>query len=165
MKNNDSGIKFENQLQVKLSKAIYGLGWGGITLEDFNVLSSKINSLNELINLEFRFVDESKNKKLIKFQNKFSEVYFDNQRVNQLKDYVDLSYLILLKYPELKHSFFTEEILVQINSVDYIDELLHIKELKELSQFENFIIRISDRSKVSFQETISKKFTKRNRRF
>ena len=53
--NDDAGLKNNNQLQVKLDKAIYGLSksWGNLTLIEANEIEKKITSLNDIFNINY----------------------------------------------------------------------------------------------------------------
>ena len=149
-RNDESGIKFENQLQVKLEKAIYGLGWGNITLEESKTISKNLDEIGDVMNLGFSFNNEVKDKKLIKFQ---EALLFNIKRVNvdskDRKGFISFDYLLKLKYPEIEEALYEK-----VEFLDFIDELLNVEAFNNLPQpqFENFIIRISDRSRISFQE-------------
>lgn len=149
--NDDSGLKYEGQLQVHLTSGIFGLsqGWGNLTRTQCEIISKKINNLQDLLDLDCP--DEVDNKKFKKLQENLhrSLVKINLSNYLSLENYISLNLLLDLKYP-LPNSLdlFNSNVL----DINYIDELLNIERYKIIPKFEEFVIKISDRSRISIQD-------------
>jgi DNA ligase (NAD+) len=151
--NDDAGLKYNNQLQVKLEKAIYGLskGWGNLTLEEAKEIAKNIKKIEEVFTISY---DEIKVnlKKLNKFLDSFATakrfINFDNYFC--FEGYVSLNFLLEIKFSK----YFENDLFLklELERIDYIDNLLDIKQLKEDSLFESFVVSIADRNRVGIKE-------------
>lgn len=148
----DSGILYKEELQVRIEKAIYGLGWANLTLNESSQVSKKINQFLDILNLELEDLDDDLAKKISKFINELSKrinhtIY--QKEIDKL-GYVSLRNLLKLKYPTFYGAL----------NINFIDELLSLDGFKEQDKAEQFVIRISDRSRVSLQDLSVKNLLK-----
>lgn len=152
--NENAGLKYKEELQVPLSKAIFAIsqnGWGNLTKADSDIIGEEIEDLNELLinSIDFKGVDL---KRLSKFK---EELYlrsgvFSQFHSNDLKGHISINKLIEIKYGKLINWNLVEEITAK---ADYIDSLLDAPEFKNLPKFEEFIVKISDRNRVGIRDT------------
>ncbi|WHF52157.1 NAD-dependent DNA ligase LigA [Chryseobacterium gotjawalense] len=155
LENDNSGIKFNNELQVVLSKAIFALSksWGNLTVKEAEDLSNEIKCIDKIADIKV----SSDNKKLVKFQKHILEakknvVYSD---FNSIDNYVSLNYILQLKFPKyfcIKTDNLFDDKSSILNSLNYIDEILKINDFRNDKHFEAFIASISDRSRVGIKE-------------
>ncbi len=149
--NDDSGLKYEGQLQVNLTSGIFGLsqGWGNLTRTQCEIISKKINKLQGLLDLECP--DEVDDKKFHKLKENLhrSLLKINSSNYLSLENYISLNLILDLKYP-LPNSLdlFNSNVL----DINYIDELLEIERYKIIPKFEEFVIKISDRNRISIQD-------------
>lgn len=157
----EAGTRFKGQLQVELKKALYGLSykWGNLTLKEAEIVSNKISKISDLIHLEQ--LEGVELKKFEKLKLELSKAY---RRINELNNYnsIDgyssLNFLLDLKYPiSNQQDLFNKSVL---NDIYYVDELLKKSEYKIYNDFENFIIKISDRNRISIQKKTSENLSK-----
>lgn len=148
--NENAGLKYKNELQVDLTKAIFALSkkWGNLNLRESEEISKKINYLDDIINLDFY------DKKILKFQKEYEKAKLNtNENFNCLEKYVSLNYLLELKFPQYykqeTNSLFNNSI-IKTDELEYIDELLNFNIINK--DFENFVISISDRNRVGIKE-------------
>jgi len=158
LENDEAGIKNNEQLQVKLDKAIYGLskGWGNLTLVDSQNIAKKIKTLKDIFNLQISN-DEVDSKKFETFRNKLhsavSKIYIDDY--SHFEHFVSLNYLINLKFSDnLSNDIFFQE---NLKNIKYIDDLFKSDYLKIDTKFETFLVNISDRNRVSIQKISAEK--------
>ena len=157
--NENAGLKYKDELQVDLTKAIFALSkkWGNLNLTESEKISREIFFLDDLINSEVlnRLINLNiLNNKFSKFLNEFKKA---KSRVSNnykcLQNNVSLNYLLELKFPEYfkpeENSLFNNSV-IRIDEVEYIDELLNFN-IKD-KDFENFVISISDRNRVGIKE-------------
>ena len=157
--NENAGLKYKDELQVDLTKAIFALSkkWGNLNLTESEKISREIFFLDDLINSEVlnRLINLNiLNNKFSKFLNEFKKA---KTRVSNnykcLQNNVSLNYLLELKFPEYfkpeENSLFNNSV-IRIDEVEYIDELLNFN-IKD-KDFENFVISISDRNRVGIKE-------------
>jgi DNA ligase (NAD+) len=155
--NDDAGIKHDNQLQVKLSKAIYGLskGWGNLTLTESERIALEITKLTDIFNLNTSEL-EIDLKKMNSFLSKLksASIYIDIDNFFNFENYVSLNYLLQIKFPEYYNDIFFQSAL---NNLDYIDNLLDLNNLRLDKKLETFVINVSDRNRVSIQDISANK--------
>ena len=155
LENDNSGIKYKNELQVVLSKAIFALSknWGNLTVNEAEDFAVEIKCINKIEDIKV----SSDNKKLVKFKKHFLQakknmVYSD---FNSMENYVSLNYLLQLKFPKYfsinSDNLFDDKSSL-LNSLNYIDEILKINGFRNDKFFEAFIASISDRSRVGIKE-------------
>jgi DNA ligase (NAD+) len=155
--NEEAGLKNNTQLQVKLDKAIYALsqGWGNLTLTECEKIAKKIIEIKDVFNLDISKL-EINSKKFKIFCDKFlsadKNIFYDN--FFSFDNYVSLNYLLELKFSD----YFYNDIFMQstINDMDYIDNLLILKNLKQNKKFESFVVSIADRNRVGIKEKSAK---------
>ncbi|MCK0147739.1 NAD-dependent DNA ligase LigA [Arenibacter sp. F26102] len=155
LNNDNAGLKYENQLQVELKKAIYGLSykWGNLTLVESEILSCKVNSLEELLHSDERIFDSKINdKKFLKFKQALFEAwsYINIDDYKSFKNHISFNLLLDLKFPAIRYSSLS--ITEHLNKLNFVDESLKfINGSNQIKDFENFIIRVSDRNRISIQ--------------
>lgn len=151
--NDDAGLKNNNQLQVKLDKAIYGLSksWGNLTLIEANEIAKKITSLNDVFNINYNDI-QVETRKFRKFLDCLNSAknFVEKERYFSYNGYVSLNYLLELKFP----NYFYNDIFLkdELDKLRFIDNLLDIKDLRLDSKFESFVVSISDRNRVGIKE-------------
>ena len=151
--NDDAGLKNNNQLQVKLDKAIYGLSksWGNLTLIEANEIGKKITSLNDIFNINYDEI-EVEARKIRKFLDCFNSAknFVKNGSYYSYDGYVSLNYLLDLKFP----NYFYNDIFLtyELDKLRFIDNLLDIKDLRLDSKFESFVVSVADRNRVGIKE-------------
>ncbi|RTL13911.1 MAG: NAD-dependent DNA ligase LigA, partial [Flavobacteriaceae bacterium] len=151
--NDDAGLKNNNQLQVKLDKAIYGLSksWGNLTLIEANEIAKKITSLNDIFNINYDEI-EVEARKIRKFLDCLNSAknFVKNGGYYSYDGYVSLNYLLDLKFT----NYFYNDIFLtyELDKLRFIDNLLDIKDLRLDSKFESFVVSIADRNRVGIKE-------------
>ena len=151
--NDDAGLKNNNQLQVKLDKAIYGLSksWGNLTLIEANEIAKKITSLNDVFNINYNDI-QVETRKFRKFLDCLNSAknFVEKEGYFSYNGYVSLNYLLELKFP----NYFYNDIFLkdELDKLRFIDNLLDIKDLRLDSKFESFVVSISDRNRVGIKE-------------
>lgn len=155
--NDDAGLKYNNQLQVKLGKAIYGLSknWGNLTLNESELIANKISKLDDIFSLDYRDLNIDAKK-----ISKFYEMFQSSKTLNIYRSYyhfenhVSLNYLLDIKFPD----YFSNDIFIstELDEMKYIDNLLEIRNLKSDSKFEAFVVSIADRNRVGIKEKSAK---------
>lgn len=155
--NDDAGLKNNNQLQVKLDKAIYGLSksWGNLTLIEANEIGKKITSLNDIFNINYDEI-EVEARKIRKFLDCFNSAknFVKNGSYYSYDGYVSLNYLLDLKFS----NYFHNDIFLkyELDKLRFIDNLLDIKDLRLDSKFESFVVSVADRNRVGIKEKSAK---------
>lgn len=151
-----SGIRHNNQLQVSIDRAIYGLSqkWGNLNLKDSEIISENINSLNDIMNFNPEYINIDSYKFNV-FRTKLNTAMSWLKVSNDcsLPKYVSLNYLIQLKFPELFISITQNSLFNPLNSIQFIDELMAYE--KNID-FQKFIDSIKDRDKNTIQEKTAK---------
>lgn len=153
LNNNDAGLKKNNQLQVPIGKAIYGLsqGWGNLTRVDSDLVASKLNRLEDLLLNNYELPDSIDKKKLSKFKDLLKEKMHtvDMDNYDNFNHYVSFNLLLDLKFTSNSSlNLFNEN---NLDSLDFIDEALNIDKYSSQNKFEDFIVKVSDRSRVGIQ--------------
>lgn len=149
--NDYAGLKYKNQLQVDLVKAVFALSkkWGNLTIKDSEFITKNVKSLNELLNIE------TENNKITKFisELKNSLTNIDYQNYYSLENYVSLNLLLDIKFPNIlnQNSDLFSNKIYDIDTIKYIDELL-VWNNKNNKDFEQFIISIADRNRIGIKE-------------
>ena len=153
MDNEEAGIKKSGELQVKLGQAIYALsqGWGSITRADSEKIGNEIVYLEEIFSLniaEISGIDEKKFKRfLMELNTAIQRVAISDY--TSMEDCVSVNLLIDLKFPDHQENQPAKEAL---KNADYIDELLRNENFQHYPKFDDFITKISDRSRISIQK-------------
>ncbi|WBL26370.1 NAD-dependent DNA ligase LigA [Zunongwangia sp. HGR-M22] len=151
--NEEAGIKKEGELQVKLDQAIYALsqGWGSITRADSEKIGAEIVQLEELFSLNIAEVEAVDEKKFKRFLNELNSAMqrVDVSAYTSMEDCVSVNLLIDLKFPDHQENRPAKEAL---KNADYIDELLRNESFQDYPKFDDFITKISDRSRISIQK-------------
>ena len=151
--NEEAGIKKSGELQVKLGQAIYALsqGWGSITRADSEKIGNEIVYLEEIFSLniaEISGIDEKKFKRfLMELNTAIQRVAISDY--TSMEDFVSVNLLIDLKFPDHQENQPAKEAL---KNADYIDELLRNENFQHYPKFDDFITKISDRSRISIQK-------------
>ncbi len=155
--NDDAGLKNQNQLQVKLDKAIYGMSknWGNLTLVECQKIAREIIKISDILNLNVSELNIDVKKFKI-FCDKFASsiIYVDESRYNSFDHYVSLNYLLDIKFS----NYFFNDIFMQLslNEMSFIDNLLNLESLKNDKKFEAFVVSIADRNRVGIKEQSAK---------
>ena len=155
LENDNSGIKFNDELQVDFKKAIFALSknWGNLTVKEAEDFANEIKCISNIKNINV----SSDNKKLAKFQKHILEakkniLYSD---FNSIDNHLSLNYILQLKFSKYfsaeTDNLFDDKSLI-FNSLNYIDEILKITDYRNDKHFEAFIASISDRSRVGIKE-------------
>ena len=157
LNNDDAGLKNQNQLQVKLDKAIYGLSknWGNLTLVEAGKIAKQIIKISDVLNLNILEL-EIDNKKFKNFQDKLasSMIFIDENKYYSFDKYVSLNYLLDVKFKDyFFNDIFMESSLIDMN---YIDNLLNLNNLRSDKKFEAFVVSIADRNRVGIKEQSAK---------
>ena len=157
--NENAGLKYKDELQVDLTKAIFALSkkWGNLNLAESEKISREIFFLDDLTNSEVlnRLMNLNVlNNKFSKFLNELKKAKSKvNTNYKCLQNNVSLNYLLELKFPQYykpeTNSLFNNSI-IRTDELEYIDELLNFNIIDK--DFENFVISISDRSRVGIKE-------------
>ena len=157
--NDDAGLKKSNQLQVPLGKAIFGLsqGWGNLSRKDSDLIALKLNSLEDFLLMNHEFPEYIDIKKFDKFKyilnEKLSKVNLANYK--NFNHFVSFNLLLDLKFCSNSDlNLFNED---SLDSIEYIDDALRIEKYSSQHKFEDFIIKVSDRSRVGIQSKTAKK--------
>ncbi|WP_191860038.1 NAD-dependent DNA ligase LigA [Hanstruepera ponticola] len=154
--NPDAGLKKNNQLQVPLGKAIFGLsqGWGNLSRTHSDLIAESVSDIMEIFNLKKlpEGVEERKFERLIDMLNKTIHTV-ELSNYYSFSDYVSFNLLLDLKYPKDTLDLF------EINSldIDFIDEALSLNRFKRHEKFEDFIVKVSDRNRVGIQSKNAEK--------
>ncbi len=157
--NENAGVKCNNQLQVELTSAIFGLsqGWGNLSRKESEIISSAILELKEIKSLKCPTnIDKNKfNKFLSELIPRLENL--DKSEYSNFDNFVSLNLLLDLKYPTN-----TNNDLFNSNSLDlnFIDELLTLKKYCSTPKFEDFVIKISDRNRISIQKKTAENILK-----
>ncbi len=149
--NENAGVKCNDQLQVEMTSAIFGLsqGWGNLSRKESEIISPKISKLIEIKDLKCPSnIDEKKfNKFLDELIPRLENL--DEPDYSSFNNYVSLNLLLDLKYPiNTNIDLFTSKTL----GINFIDELLTVERYNSISKFEDFVIKISDRNRISIQK-------------
>lgn len=151
--NDDAGLKNNNQLQVLMTKAIFGLSkkWGNFNLIESQSIAKKIDKLNDVFSLNASEVDVDF-KKLNTFRERLSKAMKNISEINYFSfpHYVSLDLLLDIKF----HNYFATDIFLRSSLVEmqYIDNLMNIDVLKENKDFEAFVVSIADRKRIGIKE-------------
>lgn len=159
LENDDAGFKYENQIQVELKKAIYGLsfGWGNLTLSESELLSQEVEFIEEILDLNYNFKAPNVNTKINKFVNHLRKSFINLNLNNHssFKKHVSFDLLINLKFTQVyENDLFINN---DLEALEYVDEALKMDGFQNLKGFENFIIRVSDRNRISIQNKTAEK--------
>ncbi len=150
--NEEAGIKKDGELQVNLGQAIYALsqGWGNLTRSDSDKISKLIPQLEELFQLSFP-IEGIDNKKIKKFLNELNVAMkrISISQYTSMQNYASVNLLIDLKFPYHQENGPAKECLTK---VDFIDELLRDSNFEHYPKFDDFIIKIADRNRISIQK-------------
>ncbi len=149
--NENTGVKNNNQLQVELTSAIFGLsqGWGNLSRKESEIISSKISNLIEIIDL--KCPSEVDVKKFNKFLNQLIPRLKSLDKLNYFSfiNYVSLNLILDLKYPVNPNIDLFASNIIDLN---FIDELLTLNKYNSITKFEDFVVKISDRNRISIQK-------------
>jgi len=160
--NDEAGLKKNNQLQVPIGKAIYGLsqGWGNLTRTDSDIIAKNLNNIEDVFQ-ELNDLPETIDFK--KF-NKFKDFLSKKMKNVNLNDYSNFKHftsfnLILdIKYSKpVSLDLFNDS---SLDSLNYIDEALKLAHYDKQDKFEEFIIKVSDRSRVGIQSKTAENLLK-----
>ncbi|WP_395051361.1 NAD-dependent DNA ligase LigA [Flavobacterium sp.] len=155
--NDDAGLKNQNQLQVKLDKAIFGLSknWGNLTLVECQKIAREITKIADILNLSISELNIDIKKFKI-FCDKFASsiIYINESRYNSFDHYVSLNYLLDVKFS----NYFFNDIFMQssLNDMSYIDNVLNLESLRNDKKFEAFVASVADRNRVGIKEQSAK---------
>lgn len=145
--NEESGFKYDGQLQIPLDKALYAIELGGLSSKDlksidFNHLNWNLLSSNIFIN---QLPEKKKQKVVLALEN-----------YNKIEEFGLNGYISLNQFVDIILGTEVEkEKLSTIFTYQFIDE--HLETLLEMfpskiKQLEKIFSRISDRNRVSIQE-------------
>lgn len=158
--NPDAGLNKNNQLQVSLDKAIFGLsqGWGNLSKIDSDLIASKIENLEDILNQSITLPEKVDHKKFFKFQEVLKKKMdsIDLSCYSNFKHYCSFNLLLDLKFKN-DADLFNE---ITLDSIEYIDQALSIPKYARQNKFDKFITSVSDRSLVSIKEVSAKKIIK-----
>jgi len=159
----ESGLYYENQLQITIENAIFGLGYANISKRLASLLSEKLNHLQDILSLELD-LDKKDADVFEKFKRVFKHRYSIVIKQNlspfaSLKGYVSLQDFLILKFNgkekgvSLLDTTF-EELLRISKRIKYVDELknLNLFETK-YDKFTEVISKISNRRTIGIRET------------
>jgi len=159
LNNDDAGLKKSNQLQVPIGKAIFGLsqGWGDLSRTDSDLIALKLYKLEDLLLNNYEFPESIDKKKFDKFKDilnkKISNINFT--KYDNFHHFVSFNLLLDLKFSlNSDLNLFNED---SLDSLEYIDEALKIKKYSSQNKFEEFIVKVSDRSRVGIQNKTAEK--------
>jgi len=162
LENDEAGLKKDNQLQVPLDKSIFGLshGWGNLTKKESSLLSNQITKLEDLFILN-NLPEEVDNKKFNKFLHFLKDRFhtIDLDKYVQFEGYVSLNELIDLKFYSYSNNLFD----LDFQNLNYIDEVLKSSiadMVEDAIKLDEFITKISDRSRVGIQQTTAENILK-----
>ncbi|MGY5353193.1 NAD-dependent DNA ligase LigA [Wenyingzhuangia sp. IMCC45533] len=159
----DSGIVYQNQLQVTIENAIFGLGYANISKRLAKKLSEKLTFLQDIINISYDLdrKDTDVTEKFIRiFRHRYAII--TKQKLSDfssLEGYVSLQDFLLLKFngKEIGESLFDNsfsELLIASKTIKYIDELKQYDSFEtKYEKFNETISKISDRRVVGIRET------------
>jgi len=161
--NEDAGLKKNNQLQVNLNKAIFGLsqGWGNLTKKDSDKIGDMISKLEEVFSikeeqLKLNKIDLKKFNKFIDMLNeKFHAVDLNNYF--SFEHFSSLNLLLDLKFSTTSLNLFNDS---RLDSLNFIDEVLDISQYVKQDKFEEFVVKISDRNRVGIQKITAENILK-----
>lgn len=161
--NPDAGLKKDGQLQVSLDKAIFGLsqkGWGNLSKTDSDLIASKIENLEDVINESIGLSEIVDKKKLHKFREILKKEIesIDLSCYSSFKRYCSFNLLIDLKFNNtVEFDLFD---VPNLDSIEYIDQASNIVKYADQKNFGDFITKVSDRSLVSIKEISAKNIIK-----
>lgn len=158
-----SGLKKDNNLQVKLVNAIFALGYGNISKKLSEKVAGMINKIEDILlidNSSFG-ADEVKSIEVYKF--KFDEkytLYRNSQyfRYPLLEGFVSLEEFLFLKFYDnyLSDGFFNhtfEELIQYSYNIEFIDELRGFDELEtKYKKFIEIVLKVSNRKVIGIRE-------------
>lgn len=166
----ESGLYYEDQLQITIENAIFGLGYANISKRLAGLLSEKLTYLQDILSLELD-LDKKDADVFEKFKRVFKHRYSIVIKQNlspftSLKGYVSLQDFLILKFngKEKGANLFDttfEELLRVSKEINYVDELKNISLFEEkYDKFTEVISKISNRRTVGIRETGAKNIIK-----
>ena len=160
--NEEAGLKKNNQLQVPIGKSIYGLsqGWGNLTRSDSDFIAKHLNKIEDIFIEEFELPDGIDLKKFYKFKENLKEKFHtvDLCNYSNFKHFSSFNLLLDLKFSSTTSLDLFDD--SNLDSLSFIDEALNIPKYNEQDKFEEFIIRVSDRSRVGIQSKTAENLLK-----
>ncbi|MDP3312001.1 MAG: NAD-dependent DNA ligase LigA [Lutibacter sp.] len=156
------GIKKNNCLQIQLVNAIFALGYGNISKSLAEIISMKINKIDDVLDLEIDYLDKKDSLAFQKFKSKFEE-RFSLYRCSQyfrfpfFSNFVSLEEFLFLSYYDdsLNKGFFNdafEELVALSEKINFIDELKDFENLtNKYKNFDAVILKISNRKIIGIR--------------
>ncbi len=158
----NAGVKKSGHLQIQLDKAIFALGFANISKKLSEKIGKKINTIDEITNIDISSFEPNEISFFEKFTVKFKERYNLYQKsmyfaFPSFNGTMALEEFFFLKFYDsaFEKGFFNlqfEKLLEYSKSVGYIDELRDVEELNdEYNNFKEIILKISNRRIVGIR--------------
>ncbi len=160
--NEEAGLKKDSQLQVPIGKSIYGLsqGWGNLTRSDSDLIAKHLNKIEDIFSEAFELPNGIDLKKFNKFKDILNKKLHavDLYYYKNFKHFSSFNLLLDLKFSSTTSLDLFDD--SNLDSLSFIDEALNISKYNKQDKFEEFIIKVSDRSRVGIQSKTAENLLK-----